>query len=125
MKFLVTVDRDEDGVLVAERQPFLGASAKAAPVKRPSKASAKRSHSAWKCAPKGAFLLAIWMPPLPALSGREVVRVFVAKGTPPSLIRAANVDVEEVPRSPLDAQSAGHRPACDWPLSRATPARRP
>jgi hypothetical protein len=35
------------------------------------------------------------MPPLPALSGREVVRVFVAKGTLRSLIRAANVTVEE------------------------------
>ena len=36
------------------------------------------------------------MPALPALSGREVVRVFVAKGTPRSLIRAANVTVEEL-----------------------------
>ncbi|MEI6450157.1 MAG: hypothetical protein WCP98_09420 [Actinomycetes bacterium] len=36
------------------------------------------------------------MPPLPALSGREVVPVFVAKGTPRSLIRAANVTVVEL-----------------------------
>ena len=35
------------------------------------------------------------MPALLALSGREVVRVFVAKGTLRSLIRAANVTVEE------------------------------
>ena len=35
------------------------------------------------------------MPPLPALSGREVVRAFVATGTLRSLIRAANVTVEE------------------------------
>jgi len=34
------------------------------------------------------------MPPRPALSCREVVRVFVAKGAPRSLIRAANVTVE-------------------------------
>ena len=39
--------------------------------------------------------VAMEMPALAALSSREVVRVFVAKGTPLSLIRAANVTIEE------------------------------
>ena len=67
------------------------------------------------------------MQPPPALSGREVVRVFVAKGTPRSLIRAANVTVEEL-LAALDSQSAGHRAGPTEPLPptvqvRAYPAR--
>src|SRR5665647_2162788 len=50
-------------------QPFLGASAKVAPVKRPPKASVKRSCSAWKCAPKGG-----WVPPVDATPSMVLCR---------------------------------------------------
>ena len=56
MKLLVTLDRDEDGVWVAECPAIPGCVSQGAARKRPPKASAKRSSSAWKCAPKGAFL---------------------------------------------------------------------
>ena len=60
------------------------------------------------------------MPALPALSGREVVRVFVAKGTPRSLIRAANVTVVEL----LASRWTRSRPATA-PDPRTAPANGP
>ena len=61
------------------------------------------------------------MPPLPALSGREVVRVFVAKGTLPSLIRAANVTVEEL----LATRQTRSRPASGRPALASSPSATP
>ena len=105
MKFLVTVDRDEDGVWVAECPAIPGCVSQG-----DSREEAVESirETIVLClevrAERGLPLtretrqieVAMETPPRPALSGREVVRVFVAKSTPRSLIRAANVTVEEL-----------------------------
>jgi predicted RNase H-like HicB family nuclease len=89
MKFLVTVDRDEDGMWVAECPAIVGC---VSPGAAKEEALESIREAIALClgvrAERGLPLtgetrqieVAMWMPPLPALSGREVVRIFMALG---------------------------------------------